>query len=111
MQRAEEHLDQQRIVDRSAPTTSRAETAARRSSELVVVDQLADQPREVVVLRGKLRGAPPPRSSSKSLVNRSVTPGKTIAEPICGASANSSQPNRSCRSSRASGPACVPLGA
>ena len=109
--RAEDHLDQQRIVDRCSPTTLRAERLAAGLAELVVIVQRGHQAAKVVDLAGKL----PPhfglRSNSKSLENRSVAPGNMMAEPSCGARAHSSQAMRSCRSSRASGPVRVPLGA
>ena len=39
-----------------------------------------------------------------------MTPGNMMAEPSCGARAQSSQAKRSCRKSWANGPVRVPLG-
>ncbi len=95
----------------SLSTRAGRELEQRQIVQVVVIGDLADEPLEVVLLLRETCGRSPSASSSMSLLNRSDTPGKAIVEPTCGARAKSSHWKRSCRSSRASGPLRVALGA
>ncbi len=108
-QRAEQHFDQQRVADDRRDRLAGG-AAGGGQIEIVVVADLGDQPLEIVVLGGEVLLRPANESSSKSFVKSSDTPGKATREPTCGTRANSSHPNRNCRSSRASGPFLAPLG-
>ena len=108
-QRAEQHLDQQRIAnDRAHDFAGR--DAGVRFAQIVVVDDLVGEAIEVVGFVRETRRRLRRGACVELLSNRSRTSGKAISEPSCGAIAKSSQRIRSCRSSRASGPVFVPLG-